>query len=323
MSAAPKTAIPAARSGAAKLAVRRRIILGVLILAAALGVFAACTTLTATPPPVPSVATGASRDVALARQVAEDYLNGVPPTVPLATGLPADFGLGDKPEAWNWEDLNLSGLYGVDNGQQFVQMVRFLFTLVTPGDGEEIPETRQLYQITVPMVFPDAGVPRVGGVPSVSRVDTLSGENWPGISVDDTPGGIALDSLPETVKKVITDWATAFVTGGIADDDLKRVTGDQDTTRVYDGLGGWKLSEVAVEGALPAPGTTAESSTGYLVRVRMMATPPGGTTPRALTYDVWVAQTSANQANPPVYAWSVGGAGQTLTQYANARPITQ
>lgn len=313
-----KIAVPAARSSAPVLAIRRRIILIALIAAAVLGLFASCTSLTSDVYVPPATTPSATNTVALAEEVARNYLDGVPVRVPVAENV--DVGQLESNRApFKASALTLSGVRDVPFGNSGLvsTQVRFMFQLEQPG-GEPGEKVLVPYQIIVPMVLQQGSYPHLAAVPAVSPMVLQDGKAVEGLTptLNADASGSQLQASSE-VTKVINDWAKAYASGGVASEELKRVTGDPNLNQIYNGLGGWTANTVRIDGVMPPP--SIEGATGFVVRVTLELTPPAGSGPSVpSSYDVWVNQSSAEQANPPVVAWGPAGTASQLTQYMNA-----
>lgn len=311
-----KIAVPAARSSAPVLAIRRRLVLGLLAAAIAASVLAVViasnsTTVVSAPPGA------ASPTVAFATEIGRDYLNGRPTDAPVATNVDPTFGYEpDRSEPFQWSQMTLSSVrpsvYG-ENGQRIYEVVYFVQINQPDPEGEGLlPVT---YQLTVPMLVPGTTYPRLAATPTLLPL-VLDNSRLSALRPSEIAGAGGPNDVNDQVTKVIRDWAVAFAQGGENDPVLKRVTGDPSDASQYSGMGGWTLDGVSIAGQVPAPG---DGDTGFVVRVTLALTPPAGTGPTTeATYDVWVAQTSPGQANPPVVAWGPPGTAERMTPYQNA-----
>jgi hypothetical protein len=317
-----KIAVPAARSTASVLAVRRRIILGALIGAIVLSILSIFLAGRGGQTII-SGGGGLSATTAFAREIATDYLNGVPTSVPVASGVDASFGLaGDVVQRFQWSSLELSGTSSIDvsDVSKSVTLVSFFVRIASPVSEEGEAAPSRLFSLTIPMVSPSGSFPRLGALPTLMPVDFVDGSNSAtGIPVNAFSVNASGDEVSAEVVKVISDWAVAFVQGGYDDQVLKRITGDTDPESIYSGLGGWQLNDLAINGLVSPPVQGDSPGVGYVVRVTLALTPPAGTGPTTETeYDVWVAQESAGQANPPVIAWGAAGTAQNMSPLQNA-----
>jgi len=351
-----RTAVPASRSSAALLQVRRRIVIGLLLASSVLGLFSGVTSLTRKPVvPVVNVPNVASPETALAEQVVRDLFAGRTTSVPVASKVPADFGANAKPARMNLADLSLVGVdqrrFGATNVQS-VTLVRFYARVTGSGCGAGTttdPITGQpvrsscLYQVGVPMLTCQNGcttsADRVSP-PVLAALPTLTplvSDNTGRTGLDYSNYGngqyVTLDKLGSEVTKHVTDaiyqWAADYVGGDSA--QLMRDAGSDKVTRSYQALKGWKLagtpsSSVSIAGGVPAPKNTPEGWTdqsnstvygGYVFRVTLAMTPPGTNGQISSDYDVWVDTTKGTPL--PVLAWGTSGTAQTLTPHVNGR----
>ncbi len=319
MAGFPKIAVPAARSSASVLKIRRRIVLGLLVLAIVMSLVALLMSRGSGGSDVASAGDLiATPVVAFSEEAARDFLDAKPTDVPVATGVDPTFGYDQDAQPFQWSGLNLAGIGSREFGddRRPVSLVTYYVQIKQPEivDKETVFNPK-LYRLTVPMVSAAGTYPRLAAQPSLLPTDFNDGttDDVAGLNVEQYSQ--AVDGASEEVTKVIRDWGFAFVEGGYKDEVLKRITGDTRPEATYTGLGGWSLDKLSIVGVLPAP----VEGEGYVARVVLAITPPAGTGPNAeAEYDVWVAQTEAGQANPPVIAWGTAGTAETLLPYQNA-----
>lgn len=336
-----KVAIPAARSRLSSLKTRRRLVLGALIAAAVAGLLAAAAWLTYTPPAVKPPASVAASSVALATQVARDYLAGKPTTVSVAKGVDPTFGYATNSSTAPVAFPVASGptVQGVNQttvGTQRVNQVTFYVVLtqtppVDPAKPDEKPVPAQVpYLLTVPMSLSDtAGMqPALAADPTLAPFTAAPDETLTSAALTAVDGAVDGSALPAPATTQLKNWAEKFAAAGKTADatanvDLKQITGDENPDRFYPGLGGWTVSSFTIQSAAPAP-PAPEGQTnwfgGYVARVSLVLAPPAANGPSVRSeYDVWVAQTGTAD-NPPVVAWAPSGTYSQMQPYMNAIP---
>lgn len=286
------TAIPAARSSAAMLKVRIWLVLGMLGFAALAGVLAFVGSLSQSDPPTPPAPTPVAVATGDATTAAQEYVAGLPITIPIADGLPADALAGRKPMA-GVDHLTWEGFSRVDTQGRILEQHRFLLSGTT-GQRER--------RLVVPMqIVGNQGV--LAAVPALERVLRPAALpthfNWSDVDGQQNP------SAP--LQAAVSKWATAY----LADDrpTLATTTGDLQS-RSYVGLGEFTATASAIEAFVPR----ADKGLS-LVRVAISATGPGGWTSQ-LEYDLLVSD--ADSALPKIVAWGPPGAGPSLAPYQNA-----
>lgn len=337
MSDHAKVAIPAARSRLGSLKLRRRLILAGLLTAAAAGVAAAIAWLTYSPPVPTPPSTVAASSVALARQVAADYLAGRPTTVSVAKGVDPTFGYAsaNKTAFTVADGPTVQGVARVNVGGQPVNQVTFYVVLAqkekTTVDGTAAVTTvPHPYLLTVPMSLAgDTGwQPALAAAPSLAPFTGTPPNTLDPASLSTLPGATSAGALPAGAQTQLKDWATAYAAAGHGQDDaaartLKQITGDQDPAHAYGGLGGWTVASQTATDAAPAPTSDDPNHPypgGWVVRVALVLEPPGANGPTVRSdYDVWVAG-QGQEANPPVIAWGPAGSYAQLYPYMNATP---
>jgi hypothetical protein len=285
------TAIPAARSSAPVLKIRLWLVLGSLVLAAALGAFGGIAWLTskpaepAEPPPVPQA-------VGFAGEVANAWVQGRPVGVPVAVGV------------------SPSVVEGVRDGKPLEgagPLVWDSFELLQPEPGRLIEVHRfflggnppRALQVTVELT---GSGPVLAAGPSLVPV-ALSGEVVERLDYRNADG----PSVTDDVESVATKWAEAFA--GDDRDRLRELTGDSEP-RVYAGLGGFSASDVQVVAAVPSP----TSPGSWVIRVEGRLDGPEGFS-GVVEWDLLVS--GPETANPRVVAWGAAGTGLYLTAFEN------
>lgn len=293
----PWTSVPAARSPLALLQLRLYIIVGLLVAAAAAGVFAAIAwgthePATADPADVNPTAAG------FARSIADSYVAGEPTPLPVAEGL----------SPWLRDDH--SGRAGIPGGDVVASgwhrgyvaghLLEAHTFIVTDSEGT-------MYNLTVPVLL-DADYPVLAAYPSLLPLRYPQGETIPALEYQDVPS--AADGIPAAVATQVGRWAEAYA----ADDTqaLRDLTGDPNA-RVgeYRGLGGRTLTKPAELRA------AAYTVGGYLVvRVRLaMSDNSANRYVAESDLDLLVADVTTEV--PHVVAWGPVGSGPTLQPYGN------
>ena len=323
-----KIAVPAKRSRLDTLKLRRRVLLAALIAAAAAGILSTFAWMSRPAPTVAAQATGTSPAVALANQVAIDYLAGRPTTVPVAKDVPTNFGnTSDKPGlAGNVRPPILAAVTTttMPNGGT-LDLVRFYVIvdqdIVDPIDGKP-KRTAYYYQLSVPMEVNDrAPTPVLAAVPTILPLITANTDTSTA-DLNTLPNKIEQTAISNALTQRITTWAGEYTKSGLDSAQLKALTGDQDPRHQYSGLGGWTLNQTPqiVSAATPPVNEAGEPQTGIILRVALVMSPPGanGGTVRS-EYDVWVQATGANDDVAPIVAWAPAGSYSLMYPYMNAR----
>lgn len=342
-----KISVPAARSRIDTLKVRRRLILGALLLAAAAGIIATFAWLNSSSTPAASSDNASLQATSLARIVAIDYLSGKPTTVPTAKDVPANFGYAststDNALKGAREPVvsSVTRVTWPSNPPIPVDLVRFYVPVDRPAPvttplapGEKAPPPiRQYYSLTVPMaVGANYPSPVLAAIPTLAPTVLTGSGLTPELSMEALSSKIDPSTLNANVTTRVNDWAARFVEGqtvtgandpagpGKGDTALKQMTADTDPTHQYAAMGGWKFDSVKILGAA-APPLDAEGNpqAGTILRVSLTMTPPTeGSVPVTSTYDVWVL-TDGYGDQPPIVAWAPSGAYSQMKPYMNAR----
>lgn len=343
-----KIAIPAARSSAATLAVRKRLFMGLLIAAIVFAVLSPLLSWKLGSDPAPTQAGVDSRIAAVAEQAGRDFLAGRNSTVPAADGVNTNWS-GEETPKYTAEDLKdpaniahqanllVKGVSGLevtsfalqgdtvtrigDHGEQLVHHVRFRVTLNSAP-----------YLLTVPVIDDARYGTVIGGEPALMPGTTGKRDVAP-LDYKEGFADSGTDLVTDAVTKSVTEWAEAYAAGGANDNRLRKVVDDQDASRTYNGLGGWYAQVSGIVNAVPVGGANTGKPKGLIVQaqVNLSRTPFAetsaqslGSTPSATngfslstTYDLYVV-TEGNPANPPVVAWGAAGAVKDLIPYSNA-----
>lgn len=323
-----KIAVPAQRSRVDTLKLRRRIILIALITAAAAGVFSAVAWMTKPAAVASKQASGTSPSVALANQVALDYLAGRPTTVPVAKDVPQDFGnTSAKPGlSGNVRPPILANVTTttMPNGGT-LDLVRFYIIVdqdgTNPADGKPT-RNAYYYQLSVPMAVNDkAPTPVLAAVPTILPLITANTDTS-AADLSTLPNKIESSSISNALSQRVSSWATEYAKSGVDSAALKALTGDQDPNHQYSGLGGWTLATAPqiLSAAAPPVNEAGDRQTGIILRVALVMSPPGanGGTVRS-EYDVWVQATGSNDDVAPIVAWAPAGSYSLMYPYMNAR----
>lgn len=324
MSRPSLTAVPAARSSLPILKIRRRLFLGLLIGAASIGLFAGLAWLLA-----PSELTVDERPrdeeaIALATSVAMDFVSGKNTTVPVAEDVDGRFAKHGAAVAK--AKVRFAGSRQMrlgDTTPLTVEQVTFFVTGPEPEDEEKSVPT---YDVTVTMgLAPDGWV--LAAAPTIEPA-TLSG----GVEVPDykglfTNGGdsSSLNDLEHAtaIKSQVEKWAQVYTSEGRDSEGLFAITGTNNSSHSYDGLGGWDVENVQITSWLTGENSSENAEefgqSWVVVRVSLVLNPPAskGATVSA-EYDL-LLQPEKNPAAPPVTAWGPAGTGPTvlLTNYVN------
>lgn len=334
MSEHPKVAVPAARSRLSSLKVRRRLVFGLLIGAAAAGLISAMAWLTYSPPATEQAADSATPAVALATQVAREYLAGVPTTVSYATGVDPTFGFtaGETKPFPVAGGPNVASVTATDMAGRDVTLVRYYVALdqQTPvkdtATGATTTEKKRFYyQLTVPMIVPTIGTPVLAATPTLQPFVGTPPKQLDGMDPNALPEAKRGNDLPSNVVKQVNAWANTFAAAGVDSEQLQLLTKDDNPEHKYSGLGEWTVAGTPeVVGALPAPVSENPDDPnpgGWIVRTRLVLTPPAGNGPSVQSeYDVWVAG-NGDDAQPPVIAWAPAGSYDLMQPYMNARTV--
>lgn len=327
MPSARKIAVPATRSSATVLKARRRIVVVLLVAAVLSGFVSTFVVLTQDPPPPPATVAVDSRLAAVAEQAGRDFLAGRNSTVPAAKGVNTDFSgqpsptpTEDNPLTKDQVDAILNGVSGINVGafalqgetthrlgdadEQLIHLIRFRVTLNAAP-----------FILTVPVLDDPTYGTTLAGTPAL--LATSSGRRDDVDPADYTNYSAAETSVSPQVEASIEKWVAAYSTAGRASDALRTVTGDQDPSRTYSGLGRvTPATLVSIVSAVPYSSTGGPA--GQLVQIQV-ALPFNAATGFALnaTYDLYVV-TEGDPAQPPVVAWGPAGSEESLTPYMNA-----
>ncbi len=220
------TAVPAKRSRSSDANFRAMLVLGILVIAAIMGVVSLIAWITTDtsaplPPYQPPVGT------AVAKSAASAFISGTMPVVPATpndddiyvapTGTIATDGL--------WEVGVYRDVYYLENESTVpIEIHSFLYV-----DGENT------YLVTVPVTLQEGELPTVAATPFL--------EPYVGATE-----GIMLDLIGEdvvasdAVKEKINRWATAYYSDNQG--ELADVSGD--AAGAYYGLGGWKVEDLRI-----------------------------------------------------------------------------
>lgn len=316
MSRNPLSAVPATRSSAPILKIRRFAVLGTLIAVALAGVFASIAWLTTD---MKTVVQGDTTNF-VAKSFAEiavgDYLHARDSAVPAASNVDTNFSV--KPgtaiprKGLAVDYISYAGARPAPVGDGSKGTVGRLYTLQEVFLASLSGTT---YRVVVPMVK-QQGKWLLGAYPSLLVANLPSGDE-PALDYSALyakGGDSSLFPNPKGYLQRIGEWAKVYASAGKASAELYTLTGDTES-RSYSGLGGWSVvgaprvgSVVAVSSPIP----------GFITRVTVVLAPPraDGTTLTA-EYDLYI-RSDKSQKQPPVVAWSAAGSYQPLTPYMNA-----
>jgi len=291
------TAIPAARSKAVVLKVRFWSILGALLFAAGVGVFAAVSYLTFEPPFV-DVEAAKPRGLAVAELAANDFLYGGALAVPAVQDQDPPAGSAvDVIGPVVWDRFVTSTL---PNGVP-LEMHKFLFhrTVKAPDtvnpDGQTVEGkvNVQLMELSVLVAVPSDANPAIAARPHMV----------PAVYADlavrtDYSDSDLIETLPSAAVNQLRAWGSAWARDD--SEQLKLLTGDQTADVRYVGLGGYSLNGMTVVSALEfAPDE-------FLVRVRVGLRGANGS---ILEMDMDLTVTAASSGLPKVVGWGPAGSG--------------
>lgn len=291
------TAVPAARSKAAVLKVRFWAILGALLFAASVGIFAAVSFLTFEPAVV-DVEASKPRGLAVAELAANDFLfGGTLPVPEVKDQNPAPGSAVVVVGPVVWDRFTRSTF---PNGIEF-ESHKFLFhrevraPSTTTGSGEVVEGalTLQLMELTVLVAVP------VDVNPVVAALPYMVPAVYSNLAIKaDYSDSELVKSLPAPAVAQLRAWGESW-----AKDDaqqLKLLTGDQTPNVRYVGLGGYTLAEMRVLSSLEF------GQDSFLVRVRLALRSANGS---ILEMDMDLTVTSASSGLPKVSGWGPAGSG--------------
>lgn len=318
MARPPLTAVPAQRSSTPALAVRRRIVIGLLCGAAGIGVLSGLAWLTDTDPPPVQVAARDEAAVALAEVVVADLVAGRNTAVPAAEGVSTEFSKQGE-GVFAGAQVAFAGSVQERHGDAVSMTTeRVQFYVSVPG--------QDMYLVSVPMALTASGWV-LGAAPSVEPAGLSEPAKVPDYSALYTEAGTAADlaRLPfgDAVVEQVNRWAHAYASGGKASPELFAITGDDDSSRTYDGLGGWSVESARITSYMQGPNSASSAAefgdTWLVVRVALVLAPPAANGPTlSAEYDL-LLQPLKNQAQPPVTAWGPAGSGPyRLKNYLNS-----
>lgn len=322
MSRPALSAVPASRSSLPILKIRRRVVLGLLIFTSCVGLFAGLAWLLAPSQVISAEAPRSEPAIALATTVAHDYLAGRDTIVPAGTGVDVKFA--DNGPVIPKARITFAGSSQYRLGDaQSLGVEKVTFDVIDPSP-EEAPRA---YKLTVLMAHAPTGWV-LSASPSIEPAQLAKEQDIPGYKELFTTGGepSQLGKLPqaEGIRSQVEKWAELYAAEGANSDALFSLTGDTDSSRTYDGLGGWKTLDVSIRSYLTGengPETAADfGSTWVVVRLALVLEPPAATGSTVTAeYDV-LLQPEKNPAAPPVTAWGPAGVGPTsdLTNFVNS-----
>jgi hypothetical protein len=338
MPRAPWTAIPAARSSAAGLKIRLYAIIGVLLLAAACGIFSAIAWAGHEVP----IVTGSPEPHALglATTVANDFFNGTTLSYPDPTASGVSPALGHPARASRLPVTSITFDYFATGPNPTYIDGDFLETYyfdVTAPSGD--------YQLAVPMDVTSSGstlaaypalLPLVNAGPSYSSGPAGAYSLYSAApaaqavaidySTDTNPIGCATctSTIPTPVSSVIAQWAADFTSNtSQAQSDLQANVVADASASPGDYVGVSGLVSVTSQNDLSIIGGTQQtitlgknSYTDDIIHVSLVLTPlsaKGFTV--SSDYDVLVLDPQTT--TPHVVAWGPAGSGPTLSVYQN------
>lgn len=308
----PWSAIPAARSSAPVLTIRLWVVIGLVLLAAAMGplslVVQAAHAASVAPPPA---STGSGPSQGLAQLVALDFVNGIPTSVPTAKNVDPTFGINtaQQPTPLPHGPLVPMGTVStVDTtSKQPYQISSFGFE-----------SSGQVWKVAVTMLQTPSG-PVLGAEPSLLPVD-LSAAQYQQENFH-TSAGFQEGAPPNSaIQAHVNQWAQAFASNNGA--TLAQLTGDP-SAQTFRGLGGFTLAQapqilsyvpVAASGVPVVNGVTPTSPMYLRVQLALTSTHAKQYT---VTNEYDVLVTGSNTAQPQIVAWGPPGSAP-LTPFSNA-----
>lgn len=318
MSQHQRAAVPATRSSAAVLKTRRRIVLVVLFCVLLSGVLASFLALSAKRevanfevPREPNAA------IAVGEQAVRDFLGSRTSSVPAADGVNVDWSVspdGATQSAFPVSSLAYAGRVSYvvgDRNPTVVNLLRYRVAI------QQTQTSSQSYYVDVPITDTPSG-PVLADQPALLPVPPVGEGDAAAIDYTDLYSR-GEGSVPAEVLAAVENWAELYPREGNNSEALRNLTGDQDGSHSYSGLGGWSSGgDPQVISALPV-GQTEDATTpeGWIVQVRLVLVPPANNGPTLRTaYDLYVA-TDGSLASPPVIAWGPAGSAQDLDQFIN------
>lgn len=339
MPRAPWSAIPAARSSLPVLKIRLFLVLGSLLLAAALGIVSTVAWLTR--PPAGGGGAPTPHALGFATTIATNYLtdhpvslmNGIVSGLNPSLGHPTrpDFGLPVTSFAY---DTFVTGPNPVYINGDFletyyfdVETTRANYLLAVPVDVTPTGNSLAAYPTLLPYVNLSPSFP--SGPPSTYGIYSATDNTSAGVidySHDTNPVGCSgcTNSLSTPVTSIISQWAADFTSNSSqAQADLqKNVVGDASASPgTYIGLSG--INPLANSTYVTVVGGTQQTTTigntqvpVDIVHVTLLLTPTGA---KGFTvssdYDLLVIDPQTS--TPHVVAWGPAGSGPTLVAYQN------
>lgn len=339
MPRAPWSAIPAARSSLPVLKIRLFLVMGSLLLAAALGLVSTFAWLSR-----PNVASGGSPSphaLGFATTIATDYLTDQPVTLMngLVSGLNPSLGHPVRPDSgmgvtsFGYDTFVTGPNPAYINGD-FLETYYFdvathqgNYLLAVPVDVTSTGNSLAAYPTLLPYVnlspsYP-SGPPATYGIYSATPNTSATQIDY---SHDTNPVGCSgcSSSLPQPVTSVISQWASDFTsTSSAAQADLqKNVVGDASALPgSYIGLSG--VRPLSPSAYVTVIGGTQQSTTigtttypADIIHITLLLSP---TSAKGFTvssdYDLLVIDPQTS--TPHVVAWGPAGSGPTLTAFQN------
>lgn len=302
------TAVPAKRSKAAVLKVRLYLIIGLLLVAALMGVVATVAWVTQKPPDADSFITE-SLAKGPAEEVAKAWLEGKPIPVGRAANVP-DGALskaegGEGAPTFAYDSLSWDS-YETDALSDLTAFEIHKFIVVAPPLDPAADPAPITYTLNVTMLLTD-GKPVLGAAPSLQPyipADSAYMFDYSTLAKDVT--------LSNQSAQLLQQWATAFATNDSA--QLGLIVADP-SKGVYDGIKGFTSGQATSIYAVPA------GEDNLIVRTRVSLVSANGFKTEA-EYDVLITQ--ASSGSPHVVAWGPAGSGDSaefVPYEFNRRPL--
>ena len=318
------TALPANRSKAPVLQVRLFLVLGVLGIAALLGLISTFAWLNVKPtPPTPTPQTQSASET-----VATNYLLGQNTVVPVAP--PATNGDGIQ---WTLDQsLGLSPT-SVKGPRDLYSLVLDKsgnhpngYTVTTYGVTGDISYVETDYYIavtnygtfvvSVPMYITSAGA-QLAALPALTPYTPTASGNNSGLDYHIYAG---YEAPTAAMSDALQDWASAYVTGNPSLDSV--VAPPNITDPNYQSLSGFSLVPGSATAIGAVPGTGAYVDYVYLrARLAIRSSSANGVT-LTMDYDLMLQETTV-QPTYKVVAWGPAGSAASLVPYQTNLPANQ
>lgn len=299
----PWTAIPATRSSAPILKIKFYAIIGGIGLLCLLSLISFIGFISAGSSSTPVVTGDVTPplDRAFAEQIARDMLAARPTTLPVAEGVDPTWGASslaanEEPVPLGVRDIAWSGSdYRVLNNRAY-RVHSFLVR--TDTDSYQLDVTTMRSTEGLPVLVAQ---PALGPVPQPATVPKA-------LDYAEDPG--VVDTVSADIRRVTTEWATAYATGD--GETLRQISNDlSSATGDYVGLGGFEVvGEPRIVTAIHAGGPTMD----LRIRVVFRST---GAKQYLMSNDFDLLVGDPDTSVPKVVAWGPAGSAIELTPYQN------